>query len=373
MPSCLERYPALPRFLKGEPVRWQALGIAEQELAKLCEEELLSGLVYLRLSDSEYVDEWPPGLREALALRARADTAAELLRAAEVRSVLDDFAGSHLVPILIKGTPLAYSTYDTPACRPRSDTDLVVRESDVDAAHRVMAARGYRTTVHCNDLFSQFEVQKKDVFGVTHVFDVHWKISAQPVFADVLTYDELLRRSEPVPALGAHALAAGAVDALLLACVHPVMHHRNVERPLWTYDVHLLVSRLTGGDFEAFVDRACQKKMAAVCACGLRMAQRTFCTEVPDAVFRQLSSRGEPSAAYLDHGRRWHDELVSSVRGLPSWRGRLRLLRDVLFPRPHYMLGAYGLSQHPFGPLLLPALYLHRNVHGVWKILSGRK
>jgi hypothetical protein len=287
--------------------------------------------------------------------------------------VLGDFAGSHLVPILIKGTPLAYSAYDTPACRPRSDTDLVIRESEVDAARRVLAARGYRTTVHCNDLFSQFEVQQEDVFGVTHVFDVHWKISTQPVFADLLTYDELLQRSEPVPALGAHALAAGAVDALLLACVHPVMHHRNVERPLWIYDIHLLASRLTVGDVESFVDRARQKRMATVCASGLRMAREMFGTEVPDAVFRQLSSIGEPSAAYLDHGRRWHDELASSVCGLSSWRSRLRLLREVMFPGPHYMLGAYGLNQNPLGALLLPALYVHRNVHGVWKILSGRK
>ena len=55
-----------------------------------------------------------------------------------------------------------------------------------------MTSLGYATTVHCSDLFSQFEVQKVDRFGVQHAFDVHWSISTQPVFAGLLTYDELL-------------------------------------------------------------------------------------------------------------------------------------------------------------------------------------
>jgi hypothetical protein len=375
MSSSLEHLPALAAFLKGDDVRWEALGIAEREWEGLCDEEELGGLIHVRLAESEHADEWPESIRNMLARRARADAAAELLRAAEIRSMLADLAHAGIKPILLKGTPLAYSVYDTPACRPRSDTDLLVRPEDVDAARRVMAARGYSATVHCSDLFSQFEMQKEDEFGVRHVFDVHWKISTQPVFAEVLTYDEVLGRAEPVAALGELARTTGTADALLLACVHPVMHHGNIERALWMYDIHLLASRLSDRDFESFIEQARRTRMAAVCAHELRLAQNVFQTNIPAfAVRRLLTTTGsEPSAVYLERHRRWHHELLSSVRGLRSWRERLRWLRRVLFPSPRYMRGAYHLSGGPLATLLLPALYVHRNVRGGWRILVGQK
>ena len=277
-----------------------------------------------------------------------------------------------LSPILIKGTPLAYTVYDAPALRPREDTDLLVAPEDVEAARRVMVSLGYSATVQCHDLFSQFEMQKVDGFGVCHAFDVHWKISTQPVFERVLTHGEMLPRAQPVPALGPHAMTAGFVDALLLACIHPVMHHQNAGRVLWAYDSHVCLG--TADDFDDFVRHARQKRVAAVCARQLQLTQTLFQTTVPADVLAALSAvPDEPSADYLASQRRWHHELASSVRGLPRFGDRVRLLRDVLLPSPSYMLGAYGLRGKPLGPWLLPALYMHRNLRGAWKILMGKK
>ena len=374
MPCCLERLPALAAFLNGERASWSSLGISEADLLSLSESEDLSGLLHHRVSALGDAQDWPPQVRGALAEEAHAEAAVELLRAAETRSVLTALADAGIGAILLKGTPLAYSVYATPVLRPRSDTDLLIQREAVDAARRVMAALGYATTVHCNDLFSQFEVQKQDSFGVRHAFDIHWNISGQPVFADVLAYDELLSRAQPVEALGPHALTLGPIDALLLACIHPVMHHRNEQRALWVYDIHLLASRLSLGDVEKFVELALSKKMAAVTARGLRTSRQIFNTKVPSSVLSRLSSpRGEPSAAYLEEDRRWHHELISSVRSLPTLSDRLKWLREVLFPSPAYMLGAYGLRGKPLAAFLLPALYLYRNVFGVLKIVAGKK
>ena len=133
---------------------------------------------------------------EALCQEAHAEAARELLRADEIKTVLGELAAAGISPILFKGTALAYSIYPSPICRPRNDTDLLIAPTAVDAARRVFAACGYAVTVHCADLFSQFEVQRVDRFGVLHVFDVHWKISTQPVFENLLTYDDLARRSQ---------------------------------------------------------------------------------------------------------------------------------------------------------------------------------
>jgi hypothetical protein len=325
--------------------------------------------------ESPLADEWPDTVRRALSTAARVQAAVEMVRAAEIRDSLDALADAGVPAVLLKGTPLAYLLYDAPSLRPRGDTDLMVPEEHVSAARSVFLSRGFTSTVHCDDLFSQFEVQKQGEFGVVHAFDVHWKISTQPIFANLLTFDELECHAEPVPALGPHARAAGPLHALLLACAHPVMHHQNTERLLWIYDVHLLASRLSAADFDAFAEMASERKMAAVCAHQLRLAQQTFRTAVPPDVFRRLAAppQPEPSVAYLSPHRRWHDELLSAVTALPGWSDRARHLRQVLFPSRQYMFAMYGVRQKALGTLMLPALYLHRNVYGAWKILAGKK
>jgi hypothetical protein len=372
MPPCSD---ALAAVIRGREVTWDAMGVHPPRLLEICAEEGVTALVYRSARSLPSGCQWPAAVVEELARRAHAEAAAEIVRGEEIVATLAALADAGIQPLVLKGTSLAYTIYDEPGLRPRGDTDILVREGDVEAARVVLHARGYEPAPYCEDLFSQFQVRKSGAFGVPHVFDVHWKISTQPTFENLLTYDELMRHAEAVPALGPRARTAGPLHALLLACVHPVMHHQNVESRLWTYDLHLLASRLSPEDFDAFADMACTKEMAAVCARELRLSERMYGTVVPDSVFRRLAERPrhEPSSIYLGERRRWHHELLSILRALPGWSSRARHLRGVLFPSPQYVLGAYGLQQKPFGVLLLPALYVHRNVHGAWKILLGRK
>ena len=375
MQCCVDRLPPIAAFLAGAPREWSELQVTEHEFLDLCRTEDLSPLCFHRLSQSAPDDEWPPALARRLSEAARVHAAQELLRGAETRVVLDALTAAGLAPLLIKGTPIAYTLYDAPALRPREDTDVLIAAADIEAAQRVLTGLGYSATVYCQDLFSQFEMQKVDRFGVCHVFDVHWKISTQPVFDRVLTHTEMLPRAQRVPALGPHAMTAGMIDALLLACVHPVMHHRNEQRILWIYDVHLLAERLSAAQFAEFAWLARHKQIAAICAQQLRIAQTVFQTPVPHSVIAELLNpvADEPSAQYLESKRRWHDELASSVRGLPRVADRVKLLRSVLFPSARYMLDKYRLRGTALGPWLLPALYVHRNMRGAWKILAGKK
>jgi hypothetical protein len=371
----LSRFPAFAAFLAGARVSWRDLHISTDEVMALCNAEDLSALVHHRLVQSTSLDRWPAPLPEFVSARARACAGEEMLRGAETRAVVAALASAGVRSLIIKGTHLAYSLYPMPAVRARDDTDLLIAAGDVEPARAVMRALGYTVTVHCSELFSQFEVQKRDRLGVLHAYDVHWKISTQPVFADVLTYEEMIPRAHAVPSLGPAAIAPAPADALLLACIHPVMHHQNTERILWVYDIHLIASSLSTPAFAEFTERAVDKKVAAVCAHQLRRVENALGTMVPPGIIDELShaGRGEPSARYLASHRRWHHELASSVRGLPTFGARMKLLRDVLVPAPSYMLGAYRLRGKPLAPLLLPALYVHRNARGAWKILTGKK
>jgi len=301
--------------------------------------------------------------------------AGELVRAHEIAQVLDSLAARQVCPILLKGAALAYTIYPSPSMRPRVDTDLLIARDQIAVTRDVLAARGYvEPTMSSGEfVFGQFQMAKVDGWGVEHVFDIHWRISSQSLFASVLTYDELYTHAIIVPALGDQARAAGFDHALLLACVHPVMHHRNTERMIWFRDIDLLVRRMSDEQLHRFAQLALDRGMARICAHQLSIAAEQFHSPVPSAVMRLLRSASstEPAAIYLRANRRWHHELLWNVRNLPGWRDRARLLREVLFPSPQYMLDTYHLGSG--GLVLLPALYAHRCAHGAFKVLVGRK
>ena len=365
----------LDAILRGEEVPWSALDVTATALLEACVERELSELVYQRLTQFQRVRDWPDEVRQELARTAHAAAATELVRGREIASVLDVLASNGVHPILLKGVPLAYAFYDSPGSRAHADTDLLVRREQIETVRRTMTDLGYGEPPSSDGelLFCQFQMVKQDRFGVNHAFDFHWRISTQSVFADVLTYDELAAATVSVSALGSHAYAAGRVHALLLACIHPVMHHRNTERLIWLYDIHLLVSRLSEAELERFAALAIDKRVAAICAHQLLLTRSRFHTSVPDRVMAKLARRrvAEPSAIYLRPSRRWHHELISSLRDLRRWRDRLRLLREVIVPSPRYMMEAYRVGA--LGLFLLPALYVHRVVYGAWKVVLGRK
>jgi len=368
---------SIAALLRGEPVRWSAFAMATGEFLQACCAHGVTGLVHERVCSLSGCCDWPPQIGHALAAEMRAQMANELVCRTELMSVLGALAADGVRSILLKGAGLAYSVYDNPTSRPRVDTDLLVRRADLERARHVMMTRGYTAPLHSGGelLFCQFPLRRIDERGFEHAFDIHWKISTQPVFADVLICDEIAALATDVPALGPNARTAAPLHALLLACIHPVMHHRNVEWLLWLYDVHLIASRLSERDFDSFADLAVAKRVSAICAHQLRRARNRFGTDLPDGVMIKFGASGarEPSAAYLRPRREWRHELISSMRALPRWRDRVRLFREVTLPRPGYVLKAYGFAPSSFAAALLPVLYLHRLSRGGWKALSGQK
>ena len=366
----------LAAVLRHETLPPRTLGEAPAAFVRACGDDDLAGLVYEVIRKQDGGGDWMRTVRGALATQVRAQAAEEILRRLELMKVLEALRASGIQPILIKGVALAYSLYAVPAARRCRDSDLLVCRNEVPTVRSILAGLGYTGAHQCEGelLFYQVALKKTDSFGLVHTLDVHWKISTQSVFAGLLTFGEMAAAAVPLPQLGGHARGAGPLHALLLACVHPVMHHRQAHSLVWVYDVHLLASRLSTSQFDQFTDLALEKQVAVVCAHQLKLAERLMGTRIPDGRLRKLEAAGtsEASAAYLRPDRRWRDELVWNLQGLSSWRDRARLLREIAVPGPRYILQAYGIPS-PAGAALLPALYLHRLVTGGWKAIIGRK
>ena len=311
--------------------------------------------VLLLLADRLGIESFGGELREAAVLDA--------VSAAELRTLLDAMAEAGVCPIVLKGAALAFTHYDRPELRPRIDIDLMIASDASEAVARVLTGRGYHRPLEIDGKIAigQVHFVRTDRYGVTHVIDVHWRVSNVRVFGDVLTYEELMRDAVGIPALGPHALGASSVHALLIACIHRVAHHADTTHLLWLFDIHLLAGSLTEADRQAFVALASAKSVRAVCARSLTLARDAF-AGLDDAWIDSLTTSHasqEPTATFVGGGLRQVDILWSDL-GATAWGSRVQLLREHLFPPASYMRERY-----PGWPaLLLPLAYARRIVAG---------
>ena len=349
----------LRALLRGDKAEWPVDATADDaaQLIESIEQNGLAPLVYARVSD------WPiqASLRD-VAIRA---AAGETARIADLRAVLAAFDASGIRVLIIKGTGLAYDIYPSPELRPRGDTDLLIRELDFDTVRTILHGRGYTSQHGSGDTLA---VRQQSFTRGGHVYDVHWDVANSPVVRDALPFGELLSRAIPIPRIAPNALAPSHVDALLLACIHRVVHHHDIERLIWLYDIHLLRESMTAGDHASFWRRAANRGLVTICERSIALAEEWFAAAPHDRASDWLTeserNRDEPSAAFLDHGRSRGAVLSGDLKAL-SWRGRLRRIRELALPPIGFMRQSF-----PSAPgVALPALYIWRGARGVLRLL----
>src|SRR5207245_2877395 len=86
----------------------------------------------------------PAAVRDVLRRRAEADAQRNLRLAGELLRLLDRFAAHGVAAVPYKGPTAALRCYGDLALRPFRDLDFLVRPQDLQTAHQVLAADGYR-------------------------------------------------------------------------------------------------------------------------------------------------------------------------------------------------------------------------------------
>jgi hypothetical protein len=359
----------LARALCGDLTWTSAAGWEVSQLIDAADDHGVSPLVWQSLNS---VSGPAQSLRDALAHRVRAAATRDIFIRRDLQAVLEALEDAKVRALVIKGAALAYTLYEQPWLRPRTDTDLLVPYPDVPAATRALECCGY---ARCDDLSSgtfvshQIAFERVDRHGVNHVIDLHWKVVNPQVLADSLPFEELWRDALPAPALGPCARVPSPHASGALACIHRLAHHQGDDRLIWLYDLRVLTTALDDLEWKRFCRLACARGVAGLCLDGLRRAREHLGIHVPGTVEDELAraAPGEPSRHYLERVVRKRDVLVSDLTLLTSWRARVRLLREHLFPPPAFILQRYGVSNR----LLLPALYAYRLVTGAYRWLRA--
>jgi hypothetical protein len=349
-------------------------GAVSSHALEQMERHRLAPLAWHTLTTSGHAAAWPAAIQLTLRRASAAQALVSDLLDAELRRVVAAAGDAGVRTLLIKGAALAYTHYPRPHLRPRSDSDVVIHERDRDAIARVLASLGYTRSdaVDGSLITQQLQWTLALTAGLVHAVDVHWRVFNPHLFGDVLSADDLLARAVPLHGLGPHALSPSGVDALVLSCVHRVAHHAGEEDPVWDFDIHLLISSLADDEAAAFARRAAAANVRAVCAAGVASAKARFGTRLPaelESFVEHAPHAREHTAAFLEPGRRQVDVLASDLGALGSWRARMALVRQHLFPPSQYVLKKYRRSSRAW----LPLLYTRRILAGLPRWLRSQR
>lgn len=315
----------------------------------------------------------PQSFQIVLKNNLRQETLINMSRQAELKKVLEGLARENIVPILLKGTPLAFRHYPTQHLRVRCDTDMLFQDRQTAIkAFKFMQQQGYaQVPTVSGDLISyQFACYKKDSLGIIHVFDCHWAISNNQYFARLFPYDELLQQTIDVPEISDHASGLNDIYSLIIACTHLVTHiyKGEAERLIWFYDIHLLCRLFSADHWQQFLTLATQKKICSICLNGLQQTMDTLQTSVPSEILAQLAIRKKNETFTERMGISRTRIVLSDFRALPSWRQRLHLFREYCFPDSSYMQTKYNITNKSF----LPLLYVYRLTQGLYKLIRSK-
>ncbi|ESZ10227.1 nucleotidyltransferase family protein [Mesorhizobium sp. L48C026A00] len=370
--------------LRGENPPWPEYG-DNKFLDHFLERSAYHGvqaLLYHCVADQAGVElGWPKVILDTCRQQATAQALWEMRHQYLLNQVLERLVAIEIHPVLFKGTALAYDVYPAPFLRTRGDTDLIVPSDTRDRVAKALETLGFRELGTRADVISgQTSYSWTDpASNQEHALDLHWRINNSTTLSNLFSYEELRSEARPLPALGANALAADPVHALVLACMHRAVHKHSPyyvddvayyggDRLIWFYDIQLLFSMLSPSQRDEFVGLAERKGLRATCLDGIEATRARFHTTIPEAVSGALSRPGptETASSYLSGSRlyrKWRD--FQAARGV---RNKSGFLTQLLFPPAIHMRQKYRQANLSW----LPWLYLRRALAGSLKYLRSR-
>lgn len=312
-----------------------------------------------------------PEVKTELAQRKPLLVANEALRKRELLALFKAFREHNLNHhVVFKGTALAYTCYEHPWQRPRTDTDLFIDKAQRQQFTAVFESLGYELQFASSGEYISYQTTfgKYLIGDATLNIDVHWRINNRQCLANTFSISELEKGSVALAEFDETLKIPSDINSLMIACLHRLGHHNNEERLAWLYDIHLLANRLTETHWADFIENAKRKQLTAICLDGLENSIEYFSTAVPELILKSLKeAQGQPEPSHFLLQRelpRWklffHDLIA-----IPNLSSKVTFLWETAFPKPDYIRIQMNTQSATYG-------YLKRAVRGLFRFTKTK-
>lgn len=344
-PTPPEYRTTLAQWLHGTAVARASSPQAEDwgRLLAQADAEQVEGLLYEKLRHT-------PKIPEAVLFELKAslmtDALASMTFDAEARTLLGILDQLEIPALLLKGTALAHWAYCQPLHRACGDVDILVpTRQDAERLAEALCNSGCQRAASSGELVA-FEIMCRRQVAPDWLLeiDIHWRLVNSMLFAQRLSFDELMQESVAIPALGDNARGLGPVHAMLHAAMHRSRNLTNGvgDRLKWLYDFVALERHMGAPDWDHLVMLAVQRQLAGVTLSALQATHKELGLVIPLNVEEGLqeAARREP----LDATRMadWGYMQSQTMLALPEWKLRARWIWQRLFPSRDYMTYLYG-------------------------------
>lgn len=310
------------------------------------------------------------GLARELARQRPSVGAAQL---AEERRVFSGLVSSGIPALALKGVRFAWTIYEHPEQRPRTDIDVLVHSEAVAKARAALTALGYRPL---NPVAGGTPIEQEawihESSGELGMVDLHWKLRNHPCLRNRLTFDEQWATAIALPDLCEGAYGQSAVHTLLNASMHWFDSIYAERNPLvWLLDKDLLWREMSVVERNTACELACERGLSGLLAESLRMARAAFDTPVEDDQIEELAraSHGRTPTRLIAVRDRPTKAFLFALACENGYRNRTRRIWRWLFPPSEHMR-----KRFPDGSRLgLTGLYWRRVRRRIQRIRRSRR
>lgn len=239
-------------------------------------------MLYLRLCDLEIEDALMPRLRGVY----RHALMRNLWLLHETEPAVAALERAGVPTLLLKGAPLALTTYRTPAARPMDDLDVAVPKDRAAEAVRVLKAAGWSSRgIDLGAMSVSHAVAFRNARGGE--FDLHWhfliETSRSPIEA------RFWQTARPFDLDGIATRMLEPALALLHALVHG-LRANPVPSVRWVADSLTLIRHGAGLDWDLLVEMARAAQVTQRVRLGLDHLVKCFAASVPTKALNALSA-----------------------------------------------------------------------------------
>lgn len=257
-------------------------------LLDLAERHAVQLLLAKRLQEIGF-ENIPPGARERLQERLRAQHLFALSLMVELFRVLDDFSRDGIQTIVIKGPVTALVAHGDASSRSFGDIDLLLQQKDIAAASRRIQQQGFVATVP-DEAIRAGNIPGEYVFrlpGTRRMIEIHTERTFR-YYPNGMPIDGMFRRKRELLMDGRGIPALSLADEVVFHCVHGAKDFW--ERLLWVADVAGFVEKRPELPWSEILQIAAESGSSRMLHVGVLLAGHVLGTRMPAAIHPQVEA-----------------------------------------------------------------------------------